>query len=135
MTEPAKTSSSGNAAPYPIPDLAAEGHLIEANGSTYLCGARCRSCASLTFPFTPVCHRCGSRQSERVALAPAGVLYTYSTVHVSSSRPTPYSIGYVDLDDGVRVLAELRGKLAIGERVHINTDQSSWYFTAGEASR
>lgn len=38
-----------------------------------------------------------------------GRLYTWSTVYVSASRPVPYTLGYVDLDDGLRVLARLDG--------------------------
>ena len=38
-----------------------------------------------------------------------GRLYSWSTVHVSASRPVPYTLGYVDLDDGLRVLALLEG--------------------------
>jgi len=38
-----------------------------------------------------------------------GRLYTWSTVHVSASRPVPYTLGYVDLDDGLRVLVQLAG--------------------------
>jgi uncharacterized OB-fold protein len=39
-----------------------------------------------------------------------GRLYSWSTVHVSASRPVPYTLGYVDLDDGLRVLAVLDGE-------------------------
>jgi uncharacterized protein len=38
-----------------------------------------------------------------------GRLYSWSTVHVSASRPVPYTLGYVDLEDGLRVLALLDG--------------------------
>jgi uncharacterized protein len=38
-----------------------------------------------------------------------GRLYSWSTVHVSASQPVPYTLGYVDLDDGLRVLARLDG--------------------------
>lgn len=41
-----------------------------------------------------------------------GRLYSWSTVHVSASRPVPYTLGYVDLDDGLRVLALLDGDAA-----------------------
>lgn len=39
----------------------------------------------------------------------SGRLCSWSTVHVSASRATPYTLGYVDLDDGLRVLALLDG--------------------------
>jgi uncharacterized OB-fold protein len=40
-------------------------------------------------------------------LGTSGELYSYTTVYVSSSRPTPYVLGYVDLDGGTRILADL----------------------------
>lgn len=47
----------------------------------------------------------GADRPENVS----GRLYTWSTVHVSASRPVPYTLGYVDLEDGLRVLAVLAG--------------------------
>ena len=48
---------------------------------------------------------------ERVEVGPEGVLYSFSTVHVSSSQPVPYTIGYVDFPGDIRVLAKVRGAL------------------------
>ena len=51
-----------------------------------------------------------------------GRLYSWSTVHVSASRATPYTLGYVNLDDGSRVLALLDGnpgELRIGAPVRV----------------
>ena len=51
-----------------------------------------------------------SNEPERSAAGSGtGWLYTWATVHVSASRPVPYTLGYVDLDDGLRVLALLAG--------------------------
>ena len=47
--------------------------------------------------------------TQRVQVGPEGVLYSFSTVHVSSSQPVPYTIGYVDFPGDVRVLAKVRG--------------------------
>jgi DUF35 OB-fold domain, acyl-CoA-associated len=52
----------------------------------------------------------------------AGRLYSWSTVHVSAARATPYTLGYVDLDGGSRVLAVLDGNpdaLRIGAPVRV----------------
>lgn len=52
----------------------------------------------------------------------AGRLYSWSTVHVSATRATPYTLGYVDLDGGSRVLAVLDGNpeaLRIGAPVRV----------------
>jgi hypothetical protein len=50
--------------------------------------------------------------TEGAVAGPAGRpgrLYSWSTVHVAAGRATPYTLGYVDLDDGSRVLALLDG--------------------------
>ena len=44
-----------------------------------------------------------------VEVGPTGLLYSHSTVHVSAARATPYTIGYVDFPNGLRVLASVRG--------------------------
>src|SRR3546814_10819332 len=50
-----------------------------------------------------------SSDFQCVEVGPEGVLYSFSTVHVSSSQPVPYTIGYVDFPGDVRVLAKVRG--------------------------
>ena len=62
--------------------------------------SRCGHCGSLAYPPRELCHRCGQPGGTAEPLTPSGRLYTWSTVHVSASRPVPYTIGYVDLDAG-----------------------------------
>lgn len=62
----------------------------------------------------------------------AGRLYSWSTVHVAAGRPTPYTLGYVDLDDGLRVLAVLDGDpggLHIGGLVRVVPGPAGLTFT------
>ncbi|MBS1881886.1 MAG: OB-fold domain-containing protein [Actinobacteria bacterium] len=78
-----------------------------------LIGSECADCGLRSWPGRGICNRCGSPRLEQVALAPAGSLQTYTTVHVA--RPglaAPYLLGQVRLDDGVRVHAHLRGLAA-----------------------
>jgi uncharacterized OB-fold protein len=91
----------------PFPDLAGDEPVV-ADGPR-LIGARCGACGTAWFPRRPVCPSCAAPEPERLLLGPAGTLYSWSTVHVSSSRPVPYTLGYVDLPAGVRVLATIRG--------------------------
>jgi len=43
-----------------------------------------------------------------VRLSRRGIVYTYTVVHQSTPEfPTPYVLAYVDLPEGVRVLAQL----------------------------
>lgn len=77
----------------------------------------------VSFPARNVCPRCfADGQQTSVLLANEGCIYSYTTVHLApSGRHTPYTLAYVDLDDGVRVLAQIRGvsdtQQLIGRRV------------------
>jgi uncharacterized protein len=83
------------------------------DGLPQLHGSRCTRCGALGYPARAACHRCAGTQLAPAALSPAGRLYSWSTVHVSASRPVPYTLGYVDLPEGVRVLAQVAGDPAL----------------------
>jgi len=107
---------------------------VEPDGSPQLVGSRCGSCGALMVPETFVCSSCASRQLQRALAGSSGTLYSYSTVHVSSSRPTPYTLGYVDLDSGSRVLATITGdtdllRPDVRVRLSVGSDHS-WSFIA-----
>lgn len=68
--------------------------------------------------------------AQRVEVGPQGVLYSFSTVHVSSSWPVPYTIGYVDFPGDVRVLARVRGPdhaLRCDCVVRLASEGSEWF--------
>jgi uncharacterized protein len=74
----------------------------------HLIGSRCDSCGGLAFPSRRVCAKCGSTVLSRVRLGGTGRLYTYAIVRQAPKEfPTPYVIGYVDLDEGVRVFTRV----------------------------
>ena len=70
-------------------------------------GGRCTSCSALSIPRNFLCYACESDTIEPALLPPVGNLYSYTTIHVSPSFPTPYTVGYVDLDCGIRVLGHV----------------------------
>lgn len=77
---------------------------FDAEGRPKLIGGRCANCGVVVFPKAKVCRACWSEQIVDHALASDGVLYSYAVVHVARKGwKTPYTIGYVDLDDGTRV--------------------------------
>ena len=86
-----------------------------------LVGSRCSACGLSTFPERAFCRRCWADSMEPVELSRTGRLYTWTTVHAAQpGYPTPSVLGYVDLPEGVRVLApldvveaELRAGLAL----------------------
>lgn len=74
----------------------------------HLLGSNCDSCGALAFPPRRVCASCGSANLRRVRLGGTGRLYTYAIVRQAPKEfATPYVIGYVDLDEGVRVFTRV----------------------------
>jgi uncharacterized OB-fold protein len=117
--------------------------------SLRLRGGRCGECGALSFPKAQVCTECLSLDIQDTALSGEGVLYSYSRVHLAPKGwDLPYVLGYVDLPEGVRVLAHIDDKTSapmvgvrvrIGEgRVGIGDDgviQTTYVFSPIEGSR
>jgi hypothetical protein len=135
---PGHPEHSGAVATEPFEDLQDHSGAMAAgaDGTVRLRGSRCLRCGTTAFPERQVCFACGSAALGERLLGPYGVLYSYTVVHVAPGRPTPYCIGYVDLDDGVRVLAtvlgaseargiDARGRLAAGPA-------GDWVFEVGD---
>lgn len=97
------------------PALAAEPHYVapelvtrDADGHPRLAAGRCRACAAESFPKAAVCPQCLSEDIEAVMLGRDGVLYSFAAVHAAPPGwRLPYVLGYVDLPEGVRVLAHI----------------------------
>src|SRR3546814_17957815 len=95
----------GESAPiegHPISDLDANGlpGFVVLDGATFLlCSLTAQGRRSFL-------HTDGT---QCVEVGPEGVLYRFPTVHVSSSQPVPYMLGYVDFPGDVRVLPKVRG--------------------------
>jgi uncharacterized OB-fold protein len=91
-------------------------------GGAYLVGARCERCGGLALglrEFCPHCHASGTLREVRIGRR--GRLYTATVIHQGPSRfASPYRVGYVDIEDGVRVFAHLQqgeGAPRIGDDV------------------
>ena len=95
--------------------------LIDATGTTpRLVAGKCKSCNALSFPKAPVCPSCLSLEIGQEHLPGEGVLYSFATVHQAPRHWTvPYHLGYVDLSDGIRVLAHIEGEPRIDGRVRL----------------
>lgn len=105
--EVAESTTAPPAASVPLqPGLFEAG----ADGALRLVGTRCRQCGARFFPRRAVCARCLSPDTEVVPLSSRGTLYTYTVVYQSTPEfRTPYLLAYVDLPEGVRLLAPLEG--------------------------
>ena len=85
-------------------------------------GSRCPACGATFYPPRGVCSRCLS-ELELVQLSTKGVVYTYTVVHQAGPGfETPYTLVYVDLPEGVRVLGRLDGEPQIGMVVELGAD-------------
>jgi uncharacterized protein len=86
-------------------------------GAATLHGGRCPDCEVRVYPYTPSCPSCTRLSVETADLTPTGTVYSHTTVHVGADAP--YTLAYIDLDDGVRLLAKVRGPVAIDARVRV----------------
>lgn len=125
----------------PLPDLAASNQrpFVVNQGVVMLKGSTSPSSGSKTFPERQVCQDTGARDMEPIIFGPYGKLYSFSIVHVSATRATPYTIGYVDFENGLRVLAEVRtetpDELNCDLDVELQADGDQWFVSPIQANK
>jgi uncharacterized OB-fold protein len=113
-----------------VPDMDEESLLGSFPEGPRLIGTRCDNCGRTMIGSRIVCSSCVSTAVTRVALPATGILYTFTRLHVGAEgvvRP----LGYVDLDDDVRTLADIREgdvTLVPGIRVELGVDGDDWFF-------
>ncbi len=96
---------------------------VAADGAALLAGSRCPACGAAFFPPRQVCSRCLG-ELEEAPLSARGTVYTHTVVHQSAPAfETPYTLVYVDLPEGVRVLGQLAGEARIGMEVELEPDE------------
>lgn len=95
---------------------------VLADGSVTLVGARCGDCGVEVVPPVAVCPACAGEAMHEAPQPDTGTLYSFTTLHVGPKRwAKPMTIGYVDLPNGVRVFAHLRGSgIAVGATVKLS---------------
>jgi uncharacterized OB-fold protein len=108
----------------PSEDLLWPGLGGEDDKGPYLQGGICRSCGHVVLGERTLCPECWSEHS--ITLTPigrSGRLYTRTTIHaLPNGFDEPYTVGYVDLPEGLRVFAHLErgvGAPAIGDMVEL----------------
>ena len=85
-------------------------HGVSKGTALHLVGMACAECGTKAFPAREVCSACGSDDVEPASLQRSGKLYSFSEVHVAPKGfAIPYVVGYVDLDDGVRLFGQVEG--------------------------
>lgn len=71
---------------------------------------RCAACGHWQFPPRPICPACLADRMEWVPVSGRGKLYTRTRIHAAGGAfawMVPYSVGVIDLHEGIRVLARL----------------------------
>ena len=87
-----------------------EGLFEEADGKQVLAATRCRACGQVLFPRKERCLNCLSEDVETIKLSRRGALYTYTTVYLPSEHfEPPYTVGWIELPEGLRVFSQIRG--------------------------
>ena len=89
-----------------------------------LLGGRCEQCGAIRFPHRNGCAVCQATNLALVPLSTSGTVYTFTVVR---NKPpgylgnVPYAFGFVDLPEGLRVIATIVADdidaIAIGDRV------------------
>jgi uncharacterized OB-fold protein len=81
------------------------------SGRPQLIGSHCLACDVRLSPPVSVCPNCASETLETEEQPRTGSLYSFTVVRVGpATLLQPFGIGYVDLPNGVRVLAHLKGE-------------------------
>lgn len=86
---------------------------------------RCKSCGDLHHPPGPVCPQCHSFDWDTVEASGQGTVYSFVVMHYPEVPPFdhPNPIGLVELQEGVRVIAQLvgvkPGEVQIGRKVQV----------------
>jgi len=88
---------------------------------------QCRACGSKQFYPRCLCMKCASEDLEWAACSGQGSVYTYTinhrAPHAHFKARLPYVTAMIDLDEGVRMLANIVGddalRTAIGARVRV----------------
>lgn len=107
----------------PVPPMFQPGLFETGEGGPWLLGTRCRSCARTFYPRTPCCLDCLAGKLEERRLSRDGTLECFTTVQMPSARiAPPYSVGYVQLPEGLRVFAPIEAgdrTLSIGMKMRL----------------
>ena len=89
-----------------------------------LTGSKCPVCGFTAFPRQEWCEQCSHGPGlDAYDVAAAGTIYAFTEVHVAPARfNPPYPLAFVDLDDGLRILAQgltPAEELRTGQRVRL----------------
>ncbi len=82
---------------------------------------KCNACGVLRHPPGPACPACGAFDRGHVVAGGEGTVFSYLIHHAPQvpGKQLPLVIALVDLDEGVRMVAEVTGPVEIGDRLRV----------------
>ncbi|MFH2036342.1 MAG: Zn-ribbon domain-containing OB-fold protein [Candidatus Zixiibacteriota bacterium] len=87
---------------------------------------KCKKCGKIVFPFRLICPECGAREFDTIKLPDTGTILTYTVIRVAPTQfsdQQPYALGIAELDNGVRLLAQIADcnveDLKVGMKIRI----------------
>ena len=110
--------------PYPQPDRDTA-PFWEGQNRHQLTFQRCTRCQTVRYLVGPLCPNCRSFDFAWTASAGRGAVYSYTVVRHQThpAFPVPYTVLLVEMDEGPRVIAQLRAspdrRPRIGDRVRV----------------
>lgn len=124
--------ATGEVGPEPFEDLLVLDLLDRTATGDHLVGSRCPRCGHLQLGKRAMCSACPSTEVDNVNLGSEGTLYSWTTMHVGPRAPQTFA--WVDLLDGVRILAILDDSVhpRIGMELRLSVTADSWVFTRTE---
>ena len=98
----------------PFWDAAREGRLLI---------KRCNGCSRAFFYPRAACPRCWSTDTSWIDASGRGTVYTFTVIHQNDVPPfkdrVPYTVAIIDLEEGVRMTANVEGDVACGMGVSV----------------
>ena len=73
---------------------------------------KCTKCGYVAFPPRLVCPKCNTKKFKQIVLKDEGKIITYTVIRVGPdkfSKETPYAIGIIELNDKLRLTAQIAG--------------------------
>lgn len=82
---------------------------------------KCNQCGVLRHPPGPACPDCGAFDRGHVVASGQGTVFSYLVHHAPQvpGKELPLVIALLDLDEGVRMVAEMTGPVEIGDRATV----------------